>query len=129
MKISVVLPAYLEAENLKNILPSIHEALKKLEHEIIVVDTMESMDDTQEICDRNQARYVARRNGNLYGDAIRTGFEEAEGKYIVVMDADGSHDPNEIVNFYTAMKTEKYDLIIGSRYCKGGIQIIRLSSD
>lgn len=132
MSISVVLPAYMEAENLKNILPSIHNALCNLDYEILVVDTMNPMDNTEEICRLNNAVYLPRKGGNYYGDAIRTGFQAASGDYIVIMDADGSHDPKEILNFYNEMETGKYDLIIGSRYCKGGYTdnplILRLMS-
>ena len=120
MTISVVLPAYQEAENLKNILPNIHKVLSEVDHEILVIDTMEPMDDTPEICRENNTRYVPRTGGNLYGDAIRTGFAASTGKYTVIMDADGSHDPKEILNFLTVMEQGKTDLVIGSRYCKGG---------
>lgn len=120
MIISVVLPAYLEANNLKDILPNIQKTLHEVEHEIIVVDTMEPMDNTEEVCKKNNALYIHRKGGNYYGDAIRTGFQVSSGEYIVVMDADGSHDPKEILNFYREMLSGRYDLIIGSRYCKGG---------
>lgn len=120
MMISIVLPAYLEAENLKNILPDIHKVLSEIEHEILVVDTMEPMDNTEEVCKINNAIYTPRNGGNFYGDAIRTGFQKVSGKYTVIMDADGSHNPKEILNFYREMETGKYDLVIGSRYCKGG---------
>ena len=120
MTISVVLPAYQEAENLKNILPNIHEVLKNVDHEILVIDTMEPMDNTEEVCRENHTRYIPRTGGNLYGDAIRTGFASATGKYTVIMDADGSHDPREILNFLEVMEQGKTDLVIGSRYCKGG---------
>lgn len=132
MTISVVLPAYKEAENLRSILPAIHAALRDLEHEILVIDTMQPMDDAAEVCRRNNAVCIPRAGGNFYGDAIRTGFAEASGKYIVIMDADGSHDPAEIVKFYAEMSAGKYDLIIGSRYCRGGYTdnpaILRLMS-
>lgn len=36
------------------------------------------------------------------------------------MDADGSHNPHDILRFYHEMKKKRYTLIIGSRYCKGG---------
>lgn len=120
MTISVVLPAYQEAENLKNILPNIHEVLKDVDHEVLVIDTMEPMDNTEEVCRENHTRYIPRTGGNLYGDAIRTGFASATGKYTVIMDADGSHDPREILNFLEVMEQGKTDLVIGSRYCKGG---------
>ncbi len=118
--VSVVLPSYLEEENLKKIIPNIHGALHEIVHEIIVVDTIEEMDNTHSVCDENNAKYIHREGGNLYGDAIRTGFSVAAGEYIVVMDADGSHDPKAIVDFYKEMKSDEVDLIIGSRYCKGG---------
>jgi len=120
MKISVLLPAYSEAENLKNILPNIKEVLKEVDSEIIVVDTMEPTDDTKEICEKYLVNYVSRRGGNNYGDAIRTGIADANGQYIVVMDADGSHNPQCIMDFLEEIETDNFDLIIGSRYCKGG---------
>ncbi len=122
VKISVVLPSYLEAENLKKILPSINEELRvqKIDYEILVIDTMEPMDNTKEVCEDNNATYVVRQGGNLYGDAIRTGFSVAQGQYVVVMDADGSHNPKDIVRFCEEMEKENWDLVIGSRYCKGG---------
>ena len=120
MEISVILPAYLEAENLKMILPEIHDVLSDHEHEILVLDTMEPMDETEFVCQENHAVYVPRVGGNYYGDAIRTGFQKAAGKYFVVMDADGSHNPKDILSFYETMEGGQYDLVIGSRYCKGG---------
>ena len=51
---------------------------------------------------------------------MRTGFDEANGDYIIVMDADGSHNPKDIVRLYAEMENNHYDLVIGSRYCKGG---------
>ena len=121
--ISVVLPAFLEAENLKNILPVIHSVLNDISHEILVIDTIQPMDNTEEICLQNNAKYVPRTGGNFYGDAIRTGFRTANSRYLVVMDADGSHDPHDIVRFYNEMEKNDCDLIIGSRYCEGGATV------
>lgn len=134
MMISVVMPAYKEAENLKRILPLLHKELSALhtDYEILVIDTMEPMDESQKICRKMNAECVKRQNGNLYGDAIRTGFSVAQGKYIIVMDADGSHNPNDIAAFYKEIRMGNYDLVIGSRYCKGGytdnIFILRMMS-
>lgn len=122
MELSIVLPAYKEADNLKKILPDIHNHVYKLniDYEILIVDTVENMDDTEEICKLNNATYIHRENGNLYGDAIRTGIKYASGKYIIMMDADGSHEPKSILDLYNKAKNEGYDIVIGSRYCKGG---------
>lgn len=120
--ISIVIPAYKEAENLKFILPKIKKVMnsRNLEYEVLVIDTMTPLDDTEEICQKNNARYISRKNGNTYGDAIRTGFECVKGEYTVVMDADGSHNPKEILKFYKVIQNHKIDLVIGSRYCRGG---------
>lgn len=122
VKISVVLPAYQESENLKDILPKLHSTLAQLDtpYEILVIDTENPMDETASVCRSENARYIQRRGGNYYGDAIRTGFSDATGEYIVVMDADGSHNPEAILQFFSEMETGQYDVIIGSRYCKGG---------
>lgn len=120
MKISIVIPAYQEADNLKIILPSLNKALTGNNYEILVIDTIMPLDDTKYVCECNGAKYIPRKDNNTYGSAIRTGFECSEGTYIVVMDADGSHDPKCIPVFLKEMETMNYDVIIGSRYCKGG---------
>jgi dolichol-phosphate mannosyltransferase len=77
------------------------------------------MDNTEEICQRNKCVYIKRENGNNYGDAVKTGIQRASYKYLVIMDADGSHNPDDIIKFYGAIK-KGADLIIGSRYVAGG---------
>ena len=119
--ISVIIPSYQEAENLKNILPNLKANLVSIgiPYEILCVDTIEKMDDTEKVCNECGATYVKRQGGNNYGDAIRTGFRTAQYEYTVVMDGDGSHDPKYIKDFYTEIQNG-HDLIIGSRYTKGG---------
>ncbi len=119
--ISVIIPSYQEAENLKNILPLLKDGLSSIgaPFEILCVDTMEAMDDTEDVCASCGASYVKRIGGNNYGDAIRTGFAAAQYEYTVVMDGDGSHDPKYIKEFYAEIQNG-HDLIIGSRYTKGG---------
>ena len=119
--ISVIIPSYQEAENLKNILPYLKEELSLIgvPFEILCVDTKEKMDDTEVVCSTCGATYIQRQIGNNYGDAIRTGFKTAQYEYTVVMDGDGSHDPKYIKDFYSEIHGG-HDLIIGSRYIKGG---------
>ena len=95
MTLSVVIPAYKEAENLKIILPQIQNALKDIEYDINIIDTMEAMDDTEAVCHQLGVNYFHREGGNYYGDAIRTGFKVATKDHILVMDADGSHSPSD----------------------------------
>ncbi|MDO5555868.1 MAG: glycosyltransferase [Clostridia bacterium] len=121
MNLSVIIPSYNEAENLKNLIPKIKEnleQLKELEYEILIIDTMEKTDNTDEICAENSVNYFNRENGDNYGDAIRTGISKAKNDYLLIMDADGSHSPNELYKLIN--NCEKYDLTIGSRYIKDG---------
>jgi len=120
IQLSVVLPAYKEEENLAIILPKIKEELLKLnlEHEIIVIDTLQAMDETRRVCADNKATYINRELGNNYGDAIRTGINNVNGQFVIFMDADGSHSPEFIENLYN--EKDCADVVIASRYTKGG---------
>lgn len=91
MTLSVVLPAYKEAENLGLLLPKIKENLDKLNienYEILIIDTMETMDSTEKVCLDNNVNYYHREDGNTYGDAIKTGIAKANNDFLLIMDAD-----------------------------------------
>jgi dolichol-phosphate mannosyltransferase len=120
IKLSVIMPCYLEEENLRLLLPRLVTEITKIgdPYEILVVDTMYAMDNTKEVCEANNVSYVQRAGGNDYGDAIRTGIDQARGEYTIFMDADGSHSPEFISKLYN-YKNE-YDVVIASRYIHGG---------
>jgi dolichol-phosphate mannosyltransferase len=117
---SIVIPAYLEEENLRILLPRLVDAMRSLERgfEIIVVDTVESMDDTKALCAAVGAICLNREGGNDYADAIRTGIRRAKGEYVIFMDADGSHSPEFIPKL--AARRGDNDVVIASRYVEGG---------
>jgi dolichol-phosphate mannosyltransferase len=120
VELTVMIPSYLEAESLRDLLPKVKAGAAGLtpSFEVMIVDTMQPMDDTAEVCTLNQVRYVQRRGGNFYGDAIRTGIAEARGQYLLCMDADGSHNPSYFASMWA--KREEWDIVIGSRYAEGG---------
>jgi dolichol-phosphate mannosyltransferase len=120
MVLSIVLPAYEEAENLDRLLPKLHGVAKGLagSYEIVVVDTERPRDSTPEVCERHGARYVARRGGSMYGNAVETGIAASAGEYVVFMDADGSHNPDFMPELWKWRSD--YDLVIASRYAPGG---------
>ena len=120
MSISLILPSYNEAKSLELLLPEIINSLNKLneKYEIIVVDTVEPTDDTEQVCKFNNVTYLRRTGGNLYGDAIRTGIKKAACDYIAVMDADGSHKAEDLLKLCKV--TPGSDIVIGSRYIDGG---------
>ncbi len=120
VKLSIILPCYLEEENLRLLLPRVITELTLIgdPFEVLIVDTMQAMDNTQEVCEANNAVYIPREGGNNYGDAIRTGIGRARGEYTIFMDADGSHSPEFIHNLYKYKND--HDVVIASRYISGG---------
>lgn len=120
IKLSVILPAYQEGENLKLLLPRLKRAASAVSpaYEIVVVDTCQPKDDTPDVCREHQVRYVPRQGGDSFGDAVRTGIEAAQGEWTVFMDADGSHSPEMIPKL--ARYADDFDVVIASRYVQGG---------
>lgn len=121
MAISVVLLAYKEAENLKVLLPQIKEQLEMIgeEYELIIIDTQEPLDNTEEVCGQFGAKYINQRYPS-FGGAFRTGIEEAKYDKFLIMDSDCSHNPKYISDIYRKF-TEGADVVIGSRYAEGGV--------
>ncbi len=123
-KYSLCLPAYLEEENLRLLLPRIREVTAKLEAagegpwEVLIVDTVEPLDATEQACRELGARYVRRGPSNFFGDAVRTAIRQAQGQWILFMDADGSHQPEFIPKLVE--ETKHAQLVIASRYVEGG---------
>jgi dolichol-phosphate mannosyltransferase len=120
--LSVVIPAYLEEENLREMLPRLLTVLSKtgVTHEVLVIDTLKPIDLTHEVCAElgPPVRYLNRTVGNNFGDANRTGIKESIGKWVLFMDADGSHSPEYIPSLLDHMG--KADLVVASRYVQGG---------
>ena len=119
-ELSIIFPAYKEGENLSVLIPLLKQYLDRidLKYQIIVVDSIEKMDDTEEICKSLAVDYYKREIGNTYGDAIRTGISKIQYSKTIIMDADGSHHPKYIEDMFSNSK--EYDLVIGSRYVKDG---------
>jgi glycosyltransferase involved in cell wall biosynthesis len=113
-RVSVIIPALNEAENLPLVLPRIPSYV----HEVILVDG-NSTDGTVEVA-RNTlpSIRVVQQNGPGKGNALRTGFATATGDVIVMLDADGSTDPGEIPLFVHALLGGA-DFAKGSRFLHG----------
>lgn len=120
VELSVVLPAYEEAGSLQQLLPILKQSAQGLtsSYEILVVDTQEPRDETPALCAALGVTYLPRRGGDLYGDAVRTGMGNARGQWILMMDADGSHNPRILPQLW--QHRDEFDLVIASRYVRGG---------
>ena len=117
-ELSVVLPCYLEEENLRVLLPRLEAALAGIDAEVLVVDTVEPRDGTPAVAAEHDVRYVNRTGGDAFGNAVRTGIREARGDRVLFMDADGSHDPEFAREMWAAR--DRGDVIVASRYVEGG---------
>ena len=122
----VIIPTYNEIENIKAIINAVF-SLNKGYHILIVDDG--SPDGTGKIVEElmlefPQQLFLEERTGKLgLGTAYIHGFKWALSKgyqYIFEMDADFSHNPNDLEKLYLACKAGKGDLSVGSRYVKGG---------
>ncbi|MEU6244387.1 glycosyltransferase family 2 protein [Streptomyces sp. NPDC047024] len=113
--VSVVIPAMNEAENL----PYVFKTLPDWIHEVVLVDG-NSTDDTVEVARSlwPGVKVVGQR-GKGKGDALISGFAACSGDIIVMVDADGSADGNEIVSYVSALVSGA-DFAKGSRFANGG---------
>lgn len=119
--LTVMMPAYGEADNLRVLLPEIKRVIEELgiNAEIIVLDAMLPVDDTRAICLENNVAWLPRQGGNQYGDAVRTGIKASTGEFVIAMDSDGSHNPQFMGELWK--NRLKADVIIASRYIPGGV--------
>jgi dolichol-phosphate mannosyltransferase len=125
MKLSVVIPAYNEAESIPETLLTLYQELsiQKIDHEILVVND-NSKDSTltvlQELTQKIPSLVIHTNKGpNGFGYAVRYGLERFSGDCVAVMMADLSDSPQDLVAFYNKM-LEGYDCVFGSRWIKGG---------
>lgn len=114
-RISVVIPARNEALNLPHVLEGLPTGL----HEVIVVDG-HSIDNTIEVARRVRRDVkIVQQTRRGKGNALACGFAAVTGDMVVLLDADGSADPDEIPTFVAAL-ADGADFAKGTRFDKGG---------
>jgi len=122
----VIIPTYNEKENISNILHAIFN-LNDGFHVLVIDDG--SPDGTAQIVKELVSKFsdklfIEERIGKLgLGTAYIHGFKwaiEKDYQFIFEIDADFSHNPNDLPRLYNACKNEGADVAVGSRYVKGG---------
>lgn len=119
--ISIVIPTYNEKKNIEVLLPQIFKLLKR-DVEVIIVDdnsTDGTRDSVKKLMKKFDVRTIERDKKMGIGSAYKDGFKAARGDIVFEMDADLSHDPKHLKSFVEKIN-EGYDVVIGSRYVKGG---------
>jgi len=127
-KISVLIPAFNEEEN---ILLTVKETINVLntldkDYEVVIVDDG-SHDNTYDIVKKELGQFNDKVKIERYtpnqgkGFAIKYGFNFVTGDYVLFLDADLDLHPSQITNFLYLMKKEKADIIIGSKGHKDSV--------
>ncbi|MBM4268250.1 MAG: glycosyltransferase family 2 protein [Deltaproteobacteria bacterium] len=124
MLLSVVIPARNEEGNVGTTIDSLLERLRRerITYEIIVVDDGSSDGTAAEVEARARVdpgvRLVRNEGPNGFGWAIRRGLEGFAGDAVVIMMADGSDDPEDVVVYYRILRDEA-ECALGSRFIPG----------
>jgi glycosyltransferase involved in cell wall biosynthesis len=121
--LSIVMPCLNEAKTIGVCIQKAKESIARLEvdGEIVVADNG-STDGSIEIAAELGARVLKIRDKG-YGNALRGGIEAAQGKWIIMGDADDSYDFSNLAPFVEKLQ-EGFDLVMGCRLPKGGGQIM-----
>lgn len=112
---SIVIPAKNEEQGLALFLPRLRELYPQMP--IIVVDDG-STDDTRAVCEAAGVTVLSQPYSKGNGAAIKAGALAAKGEYIVFMDGDGQHSPEDIERLLAKVE-EGYDLVVGARSGRG----------
>jgi glycosyltransferase involved in cell wall biosynthesis len=115
VELSIVVPVYNEEKAAVYFLKELKKVLKtmKISHEVIVVDDASS-DRTYERIKKVKGIKLIRHPYNKgYGASLKTGTRHSKGKYVLFIDGDGEHDPNNIKKLVKHRKD--FDMVVGAR--------------
>ncbi len=107
---SVIVPAYNEAHSVATLVDSLRRQARWLE--IIVVDDG-STDGTGDFAAGAGARVLRHPYNKGNGAAVKTGLRNAAGTYILIVDADGQHQPHDTLRLVGQL--DRYELVVGAR--------------
>lgn len=129
-QVSIIIPTYNESKNILEVLQSIEQNLpKNTTAQTIIIDdnspdgtaklVEEYLQSVKKIADHT-IDLIQRKTKEGLSSAILKGIQYATGKTIVVMDSDLSHPASLLPKMLDALKQPKCDIVIASRYVKGG---------
>ena len=123
-ELTIVIPTYNEKENIQPLVRRLEQSLHNILWEAIFVDD-DSPDGTSELIkemrrDDDRIHCLHRTGKKGLSSACIEGIKQSKTPYVAVMDADLQHDENILPQMLKCIKEENLDLVVGSRYVKGG---------
>lgn len=117
MLLSIIVPLYNEAENVKYLTDAIEEALKGYQYEIIYIDDFSTDNTRNEVKKLKNDHVVLIEMKKNYGQssALQAGIDYAKGDYIITMDGDMQNDPTDIPMMIEKLEEGDWDLVTGIR--------------
>ncbi len=117
-KLTLIIPAYNEEVNIQVLIPKLMSFIKENDFAAIIINDG-STDRTKDLLNKyikkEKIKVLHNKVNRGYGGALKRGIEESETEYVIMMDADGQHYFEDVLNLYNKMVKTDADMIIGSR--------------
>lgn len=125
MRLSVILPVYSEEESVIHIIDRLEELVGEKLYEIILIVSPRSNVRSVAICKdmarlHNDVKFFFQKENPGLGRAVREGLQHVSGTHVLMMDSDGEMSPDAVPLMISKMKLTGCDMVIGSRWTKGG---------
>lgn len=111
--VSIVIPAFNEDSAIAEVVTGVLERLSSIPHEVIVVNDC-SADNTAQVAEQAGARVLNHPVNKGYGAALKTGIRHANHEWIIMFDADGQHDPDDVLRLIERVQ-QGLDMVVGAR--------------
>ena len=128
MKIFCLIPAFKEKKNLEELIPALYPILSKLCSDFKIFLIIQGSDGSVNLLKKLKPKYKKLdwqyySNALGIGAAYKTGFMNINDSFshVLTLDADLNHDPAVLPEFTEIMKKTNADIVVGSRFVKGGV--------
>jgi len=110
--LTIIIPAYNEAQAITPVLEELKQTFAGIAHEIVVIDDA-SEDETAQAAQAAGVRVLRHAHNRGYGAALKTGIRHAETDFVLIMDADGQHRPQDAMTLW--QQRDIHEMVVGQR--------------